>query len=97
MKPNNRCRSNRRFNNNLNSDSDVLSKQAKELIVAAAASLLLGRNNAINNNINTTGQQLQCNNCNIAETIARATQQQIPVWITKPIKCSKHFLFYLFH
>jgi CUG-BP- and ETR3-like factor len=28
------------------------------------------------NNINTSGQQ--CNNCNIAQTIARATQQQIP-------------------
>jgi hypothetical protein len=84
MKPNNRCRSNRRFNNNHNSESDLLSKEAKELIVAAAASLLLGRNNAINN-MNTSGQH--CNNCNVAQTIARATQQQIPVWITKPIKC----------
>ena len=88
MKANNRCRMNRRFNtNNQNNNnnncntSDVLSKQAKDLIVAAAAQLLLGQNQSlspINSNGLNTGQQYNCNNCNIAENIIRATQQ-IPV------------------
>ncbi|CAG2103501.1 unnamed protein product [Medioppia subpectinata] len=87
MKANNRCRTNRRFNNNNNHNnnnntncdtSDVISKQAKDLIVAAAAQLLLGHNqsvNAINSGINSCGPQMQCNNCNITDTIMRATQQ----------------------
>ena len=81
MKGNNRCRLNRRFpsNNHNCNTSDVLSKQAKDLIVAAAAQLLLGQNqsfNAINSNGINCGQP--CNNCNIAENIIRVTQQ-IPV------------------
>ncbi|CAG2163806.1 unnamed protein product [Oppiella nova] len=53
---------------------------AKDLIVAAAAQLLLGQNqsvSAMNSAINSCGQH--CNNCNITDTIIRATQQ-IPIF-----------------
>ena len=81
MKANNKCRTQRRFDasiNNFNS-TDVIPKQTKDLIVAAAAQLLMGQNqsvSAIANNGLTPGQH--CNNCSIAEAIIRATQQ-IPV------------------
>ncbi|XP_054159080.1 CUGBP Elav-like family member 2 isoform X3 [Oppia nitens] len=60
--------------------SDAINKETKDLIVAAAAQLLLGHQSphqsvtgAITSAINSCGQT--CNNCSMAETILRATQQ----------------------
>ena len=73
----------RNFNNNSNHnhnhddvhDNDLLTKNVKELIVAAAASVLLNGGRINNSNLNRNSNQNHCNcNMNLTESLFRCGQ-----------------------